>query len=110
MRQAADRLLIGGYPRGNRCGPFEERHRACRLAAALEMDGDRRADLVEAPGMDQLHALRDAPVNQPPPRRTDAAIGDFPDAVVAEVPPFIRLHADDVAAPELVERPHEGIL
>ena len=74
------------------------------------MHRNRRAHLVEPIGEQELHALRDAPVNQPPARRTDPAVGDLTDAVVAEVPPLVRLHADDMAPPELVERADERVL
>ena len=38
------------------------------------------------------------------------AVCDLADAVVAEIPPLVRLNADDVASPELVERADECVL
>ena len=49
-------------------------------------------------------------MDQAPPRRTDAGVGDLADAVVAEIPSLVGLNADDVAPPELVERADERVL
>ena len=73
------------------------------------MHGDRRAHVVQAIGKQQLHPLRDSPVDEAPARRSDSAVSDLADAVVAEIPPLVRLNADDVAPPELVERADERV-
>ena len=49
-------------------------------------------------------------MDEAPARRSDSAVGDLADAVVAEIPPLVRLNADDVAPPELVERADERVL
>ena len=74
------------------------------------MHGDRRAHLVQAIREQQLHPLRDSPVDEATARRADCAVRDLPDTVVAEVPPLVRLHADDVPPPEFVERADERVL
>ena len=48
-------------------------------------------------------------MNEPPARGTNFAVRDLSNAVVTEIPPLPPLHADDMAPPELVERPHERI-
>jgi hypothetical protein len=48
-------------------------------------------------------------VDETPACRTDLAVCDLADAVVAEIPSFVRLNADDVSPPELVERADECV-
>ena len=54
--------------------------------------------------------LGDAPMDEPLARRPDPAVRDLADAIVAEIPPLAGLRANDLAAPELVERAHERVL
>ena len=109
VRQAAHRLLRGRQAGGDGGRTFEERHGTRRLSAAIEMSGNRRAHVIQAVGKEQLHPLRDAPMDETPARGSDSAVGDLADAVVAEVPPLLRLNADDVTPPELVERTDERV-
>ena len=69
-----------------------------------------RAHLVETTGEEQLHALRDPAVNEAAARRSNSAVGHFADAIVAEIPSLVRLDADDVPAPELVDGADEPVL
>ena len=46
-------------------------------------------------------------MNEPSSRGADSAVRDLANPIVAEVPSLVRLHADDVTLPELVERAHE---
>ena len=73
------------------------------------MHGNRRAHLVQSIREKKLQSLRDPPMDEPAPRRSDRRVGDLAKAIVAEIPALVGLSADDVAAPELVEGAHKRI-
>ena len=110
VRETADRFFGSRHAHRHRGRAFEKRHRPRRLTAPFEVHGNRRAHFVQSIGEKKLHSLRDPPMDEPAPRRSDRRVGDLANAIVAEIPSLVRLNADDVAAPELVERAHERVL
>src|SRR5262249_60467849 len=62
-----------------------------------------RRDRVGVVGVEQLEALRDAPVQQPPFRRADLGVCSFAEPVVGEVVAVAEL-LHDSAPPQLVDR------
>jgi hypothetical protein len=109
VRQAPDGFFIRGHACCDGRGALQKWHGTRRLTSAIEMHGDRRAHVIEPIGKQELHSLSDSPVHEAPTRRSDAAVCNFADAVVAEFPPLVFLHADDVPLPELVERVNERV-
>src|SRR5580704_4912273 len=45
-------------------------------------------------GEQKLHPLRVSPMDEAAARRSDAAVSDLANTVVAEIPPFVRLNAN----------------
>ena len=98
------------HAQGDRGGAFEERDRPGRLATAIEVHRDGRAHFVEPLGEHRLHGGDNATMHQRCAGRAEAAIGDFANAVVAEVPASIGLTADDLPAPEFIDGTYQRCL
>ena len=77
-------------------------------AGGLVVRRDLGAHRVEVRGVEQLERLGDPPVEQPSPARADARIRGVADPVMAEVVGVEALLADDLALPQLVERPDQA--
>ena len=76
--------------------------------AAGVLLGELRRHGVGVVGVQQLQALRDAPVQQPAPGRAHVRVGGVAEQVVGEVVAATDL-AQDAAAPQLVDRADHGV-
>jgi hypothetical protein len=105
----AGRLDVGEHARRHISGPAVVAQRALWPAAAcvlLGQLGRHRGDVV---GVQQLQALRHAPVQQPSPRPADLVVGCVAQQVVREVVALAVLTQDPVP-PQLVHGLHHVVV